>query len=56
MKITPPIKAVRKMAFGTTRAASGVSSARLLMPSKPRNEKQSTVAPPINSIGWASKL
>ncbi|MOA42754.1 hypothetical protein D3C78_1648320 [compost metagenome] len=45
MKITPPYSAVRKMAFGITLAASGVSSHRVVTASKPRNEKHKIVAP-----------
>lgn len=47
MKIIPPISAVRKIARGITLPAFGVSSDRELNPSKPKNEKQSIVAPAI---------
>ncbi len=42
-----------KIAFGITRAASGVSSDRVVTASKPRNEKQTMVAPVIIGIKCA---
>ena len=45
-----------KMAFGITRAASGVSSESVVTASKPRNEKQTIVAPVIIGIRCAFSL
>ncbi len=55
-KIMPPYIAVRKMAFGITRAAFGVSSESVVTASKPRNEKQTIVAPVIIGIRCAFSL
>ena len=49
IKITPAIKAVKKIALGKVFSVSLVSSASELNESKPVNEKQSKVAPVINA-------
>ena len=49
MKITPAIKAVKKIALGNVFSVSFVSSASELSESKPVKEKQSNVAPVISA-------
>ena len=49
MKITPAIKAVKKIALGKVFSVSLVSSASELRESKPVKEKHSKVAPVTNA-------
>ena len=49
MKITPAIKAVKKIALGNVFSVSFVSSASELSESKPVKEKHSNVAPVISA-------
>ena len=47
MKITPPIRAIRRMARGTVLRGSIVSSVNVVTASKPRNEYAAMAAPAV---------